>query len=56
MPREPSYQNLDGLGRTVTVEEFAPFYDFALRRIDIESKGGILCNLLLLLIGGQGGN
>jgi hypothetical protein len=39
----------------VQVEEFAPFYDFALRRINIESKGGILCNLLFLLIGGREG-
>jgi hypothetical protein len=39
----------------VQVEEFAPLYDFALRRIDIECKGGILCNLLFLFIGGRDG-
>jgi hypothetical protein len=39
----------------VHVKEFAPFYYCALRRIDIESKGGILCNLLFLLIGGREG-
>jgi hypothetical protein len=37
------------VGSACKERNLRPFYDFALRRIDIESKEGILCNLWFLL-------
>jgi hypothetical protein len=39
----------------VQADVFAQFYDFALRRSEIELKEGILRNLLFLLLAGREG-
>lgn len=52
---DPDADIWSGCRARAQVVEFAPFYDFALRRTDIESKEDILCTLLFLLIGGREG-
>jgi hypothetical protein len=39
----------------VQADDFAPFYDFALRGDEIELKEGIWRNFLFLLLGGREG-